>query len=249
MYNIDMKLGLVSAYSHNNDMHQNVKTIVKYLSENHHLDFLLFSEAFIQGFNALSWNYDIDINIAIPKDSNIFNPIKEASKKYNTSVGFGYYERDNKNIYCSYMIIDNHGNIINNYRRLSIGWKVVSKTNEYYREGTKLIPFTLNNYNFMTIICGDLWDDNIKSRVINTTLKNNIDIILWPNHLDYEIKQFNEEIDDYKERSTDIKVPLLLINDHSNSSHGGAVIFKDNHILKYLEMGNIGVLEFDINKK
>ena len=249
MYNIDMKLGLVSAYSHNNDAHQNIKTIVKYLSENHHLDFLLFSEAFIQGFNALSWNYDIDINIAIPKDSNIFNPIKEATKKYNISVGFGYYERDNKNIYCSYMIIDNCGNIINNFRRLSVGWKVVSRTNKYYQEGTKLIPFTLNNYNFMTIICGDLWDDNIKGRVIDTTLKNNIDIILWPNHLDYEIKQFNEEIDDYKERSTDIKVPLLLINDHSNSSHGGAVIFKDNHILKYLEMGNVGVLEFDTNKK
>jgi len=244
-----MKLGLVSAYSHNNDAHQNIKTIIKYLSKNHHLDFLLFSEAFIQGFNALSWNYDIDINIAIPKDSNIFNPIKEATKKYNISVGFGYYERDNENIYCSYMIIDNCGNIINKYRRLSIGWKLVSKTNEYYQEGTKLIPFTLNNYNFMTIICGDLWDDNIKSRVINTTLKNNIDIILWPNHLDYEIKQFNEEISDYKERSTDIKVPLLLINDHSNSSHGGAVIFKDNHILKYLEMGNVGVLEFDTNKK
>ena len=33
MYNIDMKLGLVSAYSHNNDAHQNIKTIVKYLSE------------------------------------------------------------------------------------------------------------------------------------------------------------------------------------------------------------------------
>ncbi|MGI6781399.1 MAG: nitrilase-related carbon-nitrogen hydrolase [Acholeplasmataceae bacterium] len=240
-----MKIGLVSAYSHNK-IEENINTIIKFLSDYQHLDFLLFSEAFLQGFNSLTWNYFEDITITINRNDSILNQIKKACKKYNTAVGFGYYETDNYDLYCSYMIINNNGELVNNYRRLSTGWKVTSKTNHYYKEGTEIIPFTLNNYNFITLICGDLWDDNIKEKAMEIINKEKIDTILWPNHLDYTIAQFNLEIQDYQERSKDIKVPLLLINDHSETSCGGAVVFKNNNILHYLKIGTIGVLEFDL---
>ncbi|HNZ50513.1 MAG TPA: carbon-nitrogen hydrolase family protein [Bacilli bacterium] len=243
-----MKIGLISDFSYHREIDKNINTIIKYLDDYHHLDFLLFSEAFLQGFNSLSWNYDDDLNIAISKNDKQLALIKNTCKKNNIAVGFGFYERVEKDIYCSYLIIDNQGKIINNYRRMSIGWKIIEKTNHHYKEGTSIIPFTLNNYNFITLVCGDLWDDDIKEEVIQIIEKDKIDAVLWPNHLDYEIEQFATEINDYKERTKDIKVPLFLVNDHSASSHGGAVVFKDNHLLEYLKMGEIGIVIFDLIK-
>ncbi|HHV33302.1 MAG TPA: hypothetical protein GXX71_01225 [Acholeplasma sp.] len=46
----------------------------------------------------------------------------------------------------------------------------------------------------------------------------------------------------------DYKLPILLINDHSKTSNGGAIVFKDNQILKQLKMGTVGVLTYNINK-
>lgn len=240
-----MKIGLASVYSQE-DIKKNIQTIINYLNEYRHLDLLLFSESFLQNFNSLTFEYEKDIKIAIEQNSPIFNIIKDTCIKNNISVGFGYYENVSNQIYCSYMIINNNGDIINNYRRISKGWRIPNCDINFYKEGKDIIPFTLGNYKFVTLLCGDFWSDAIKDKVIKIIKKENINVFLWPNHLDYEIKKFDTEIKDYKERTSNIEIPTLLINDHSKSSYGGAIVFENNKILKLLEMGSIGLLEFII---
>ncbi len=240
-----MKIGLVSDYS-DCDVETNITTILKYLNEYHHLDLLLFSEGFLQGFNSLTWVYEKDIQIALSKDDKRLSPIKKVCQENNIAVGFGYYEKVGPLLYCSYMIIDQNGTIINNYRRLSDGWKYLTKVTPNYRNGTKLLPFSLNGYRLLTVLCGDLWDDQIKEKVINVIAEENINLLLWPNHLDYPREQFQNELPEYQHRSQGIKIPTLLVNDHSEFSHGGAVVFKDGNILNYLEVGKKAVLEFNL---
>lgn len=236
-----MKIGLVSDFSHN-DTKNNLATILKYLSEGHDMDLFLFLEGFLQGFNALEWDYEKDIKIALSQDDPCLETIKNAYKVNRVSVGFGYYEKDGPLIYCSYLVIDQKGNIVNNYRRLSDGWKLLSKVTSDYRNGTSLLPFSLHGKKFLTVLCGDLWDDDLKEKVITTITKEKINFLLWPSHLDYPIGQFKKELPDYAKRTKEINIPTLLVNDHSSSSFGGAVVFLNGEISSYLEVGSLGEL-------
>ena len=61
-------------------------------------------------------------------------------KWYSVGISFGYYELVNDSIYSSQMTIDKYGKIINNYRRISPGWK--EKIADYhYIEGTEFTSF------------------------------------------------------------------------------------------------------------
>ncbi len=56
-----MKVGLVSYNFINNDIKYNLKQIRRACEEmSGKVDFLVFGEAFLQGFDALVWDYEID---------------------------------------------------------------------------------------------------------------------------------------------------------------------------------------------
>ncbi len=56
-----MRIGLVSYAFKNKDIAFNIGEIEKVLSETTgRVDLLCFGEAFLQGFDALCWDYDID---------------------------------------------------------------------------------------------------------------------------------------------------------------------------------------------
>lgn len=228
-----MIIKMVSDISKNNETDMNVDTVIKNIKNSNKGDFVVFSEAFIHGFDALSWNYEIDTNIALDQDSPYIEKIKEQCKKHGVFCGFGYYEKVDKDLYCSYMIVSDKGKTINNYRRMSIGWKEYKLTTSNYKEGIKLIPFKIKNYKAVTIICGDLWDDKIKKILIDVIDKEELDFVIWPNHLDYkEDEWIKEMLTDYAKRTQEIKIPILLINDISETSPGGAAVFLDGKILK-----------------
>ena len=239
-----MKIGLVSERSVNGHSKGNLETIIDIIEKAKSFDLLLFSEAFLHGFDGLTWIYETDINIAIYQESEFINLIKLTCKRQGVAVGFGYFEKDEKDIYCSYLIISKNGEIVHNYRRLSIGWKEYSKTNNNYKEGCELTTFRLEGKTFVVILWGDLWDDSIKSN-LSLVLKNSYcDFVIWPNHLDYSVDQFNTELLDYQNRTIDINLPILLINDYWETSCGGAVVFQNGEILCKLPTGTIGILEF-----
>jgi N-carbamoylputrescine amidase len=219
--------------------------IITKISEMKDFDLLLFSEAYLHGFDGLNWDYDHDVNSALNQDSDEINIIKNACKINTTAVGFGYFERVGKDIYCSYMVINNKGEIVNNYRRLSIGWKEYTKTNSNYKEGVDLIPFEIEDLRVVTVLCGDLWDDSIKNKLLNLIKANRTNIIFWPNHLDYKQEAFDSAMMEYADRTKEIDVAVLLINDHSKTSYGGAVVFQQGKIIKQMKSGTVDTLVWE----
>ena len=53
-------------------------------------DLVLFGEAFLQGFEALSWGYSKDEKTALSLESEAVSEIKKAAKSLDCAVSFGF---------------------------------------------------------------------------------------------------------------------------------------------------------------
>lgn len=123
-----MKIGLASYECRMNDIGFNLKQIEKAIVESKDADLVCFGEAFLQGFAAVTSDYEMDIKMAAEQDSLPVAKIRELSLQYRKAVMVGYIEKDGRDIYSSYALIEN-GDIVRNYRRISKNWKNYSITN------------------------------------------------------------------------------------------------------------------------
>ena len=91
-------------------------------------EMLCFGEAFLQGFDALCWDYDADKEIALELSSETITRLKNWTVQYGISLATGYIERDGEKLYSSCVVIS-EGRIIHNHGK-----------------------------EMMITLCGDLWD-------------------------------------------------------------------------------------------
>lgn len=243
-----MLLGLVSAEFKNNDIAANINTIAEIMSGNQcrNFDLLCFGEAFLQGFEALTWTHTIDINTAIFADGPEIGKLQEICKNCHTGLSCGYFEKayDTQALFSSSLVIDRYGNIINNYRRISEGWKEYWHTDQMYREGNDFKPFILQDQKILTGICGDFW------HAANITLaaSHKPDIILWPLCIDYPATEWqNNAKQEYALQTKDLDAHILMINsvsysDRLGKTYGGACHFYKGEIIAELPVGESGIL-------
>ena len=221
-----------------------IDTICKY---KRNVDLILFGEAFLQGFDSLSFRFDEDKRIAITQNDEIIKLIKEKCKENNVGVSFGYYELDGDTIYSSQMTISKEGMFINNYHRVSPGWKE-NYAGSNYKEGKEFSSFSYLGKTICIGLCGDLWYvDNLKK-----IQDLNADIVLWPVYCDYDADEWNEEFKyDYREEVKDLG-NVLLVNSYcldenkQELAKGGCCYFKDGSIKEEIKAGIEGVLVVDI---
>lgn len=64
-----MKIGLASYECRMNDIGFNLKQIEKAIVESKDADLVCFGEAFLQGFAAVTSDYEMDIKMAVEQDS------------------------------------------------------------------------------------------------------------------------------------------------------------------------------------
>ena len=78
-----MKIALASARTVDRDIAHNLSQLERYTKEAKAAgaDLVCFGEAFLQGFNALSWQYEIDKTIALTTSSAEFAHIQSLTKK------------------------------------------------------------------------------------------------------------------------------------------------------------------------
>ncbi|OLS03235.1 carbon-nitrogen hydrolase family protein [Tissierella creatinophila] len=242
-----MKIGLVAALIKDNDVDHQLSVIESYLKKNKDCELLCFGESFLQGFDALTWDYEIDKNIGLDLNSSVIGIVKDLAKKYRCALSFGFVEKYKEDLYCTNLVIDKDGNIVDVFRRVSEGWKV-TKTTSQYKEGDGFHSFVLDGIKFSTAICGDLWyDENV-----DEMNRVNKDIILWPMYIDFSKKRWEiSEEEQYIERSFKLGVPALMYNSYKEDpkgANGGCYVFKDGELVDSLEMGIEGVLEVDTDK-
>ena len=219
---------------------QIVSTIKEY---NNKVDLILFGESFLQGFDALTWNFEIDKNIALSKDSKLIKEIKKLCKQFNVSVSFGYFELFDSKIFSSQIVINKQGKIIFNYRRVSSGWRI-KETDDHYQEGTSFSTFQLDNKTFTVGLCGDLWNEDNVNIVSNLSF----DYPLWPVYTDFNYDKWNNvEKNEYAMQAKKFNKLTLYVNSYcldgdDEIAKGGAAVFKDGMIINEIPSGKEDVL-------
>jgi len=238
-----MKIALASIENVNGDINCNQNKIIQTLNNlTNKVDLVCFGEAFLHGFDALTWEYEKDKNIALTVDSKYINEIRNHASKTKTAVGFGFFEIVAETIYCSYLVIGKDGSIVDHYQRVSIGWKYHQKTDYHYQEGNGFHSFKFMDKTIVIALCGDLWYQE------NTDAINEIekDFVIWPSHLDYSIEMWEKEKNEHLQMSSKVNVPTLFINNISSTSLGGCRYYDKGRVMEELPMGSSGFLLLDI---
>lgn len=241
-----MKIALCCVKFINGDTRHNVEKIIGLCGNlSGHADMLLFGEAFVQGFDGLTWNYDADTDIAIESDSPEIARIRAAALKNGVAVGLGYMEKACERIYSSFMVIFARGETLCNYRRMSAGWKV-RRADAHYCEGDTPAAFEMNCLRFGVALCGDLWTDGVAERISACRP----DVMLWPVYTDYDPKVWNTtEKLEYAVRARAYCSRVLLVNsvcDGNGLARGGGAYFHDGTIAGEAFAGGENVLIVEV---
>ena len=236
-----MKIGLVSYRCENRNLSFNMSQIRKAMERfGGKADLLCFGEAFLQGFDALSWNYDTDRSIAVELSSETIVRLCGWTVQYGVSLMTGYIEKDREKLYSSCAVLS-EGKIVHNYRRISKGWKEYSITDGHYCEGTDTGPFRLKGKDMSLALCGDLWDFPEKFRTEG--------LLIWPVYVNYTPEEWNGGVlDEYAAQAALAAKDVLMVNplDREPENHGGSFHFRGGQVKAGLPFDREGILFADI---
>lgn len=236
-----MRIGLVSFQCENRNIRFNMNQIeraMKCCAGN--ADLLCFGEAFLQGFDAFCWHYEIDQSVAAELSSETFAQLKRWTIQYGVALIIGYLEKDQEKLYSSCAVIS-EGRIIHNYRRISKGWKEFSKTDAHYCEGKEVQSFQLCGKDMMLALCGDLWDfpERFKTK----------HLLIWPVFVDFTPEEWNNGmIEEYAEQAALAADDTLMVNpiDRNSVNHGGSFHFHKGRTAAKLPFDEEGILILEV---
>ncbi len=232
-----MKIALASARFINKNIEHNLGEIIKFmkLAKERDAELVCFGEAFLQGFDSLCWKYDIDKEMAVSTDSDVFELLCSKSKDIQIDLMIGFIERRNGKLYSSYALIE-RGVLSYIYRRISKGWKDYSITDEHYTEGPDALCFSYRNKKCVVALCGDMWDFPFK-------FKLDEDILFWPVYIDYSPESWTNGVEkEYALQAQLASKHTLLINSGcENGAFGGCFEFVEGKTLSYLPLGSEGI--------
>jgi|SRR5690554_132980 len=235
-----MKIGLVSYEFVNNDIAFNISQMEKAMrSLQEKVSLLCFGEAFLQGFDALSWDYDNDKHIAISVDSEIMQQLCSMTLRYKVDLLFGYIEKCGDSLYSSCAVIEN-GKLVHNYRRISKGWKEFRITDSHYKEGTDTSEFLYHGQSIMIALCGDMWDYPERFKANN--------LLIWPVYVNFNLVEWTQYEVEYAEQAYFAANQTLMINSISENpkSYGGVFHFVDGKLEKKLSDGTENILIVEV---
>jgi len=233
-----MIITLASARIVDRDINYNLSQLKRCMKEAkaNSADLVCFGEAFLQGFNALSWQYEKDRKIALATYSKEFTQIKTLTKEIGIDVLFGYNELEEDTLYSSCALIAD-GEIVHNYRRISKGWKEYSKTDEHYKEGSSVEVFDYKGKKCVIGLCGDLWDYPERFALGE-------DLLLWPVYVCWTKEEWENggKLEYAKQAKLCCENTLYINSICDGKAFGGAAQFIGGIIQKELPILNEGLL-------
>ena len=236
-----MKIGLVSYRCENRNTAFNMKQIELAMQRcAGKADLLCFGEEFLQGFDALCWDYEADKAIALELSSDGISQLRSWTKQYGVSLLTGYIEKDGDRLYSSCVVISD-GETVHNYRRISKGWKEYTKTNAHYCEGNETGPFYLHGRKLTLALCGDLWEFPGRFRTDQ--------LLIWPVYVNYTVEEWdNGTLEEYAAQAAQAASDVLMVNpiDDKPVNHGGAFHFHGGHTAARLPFDLEDILFVDV---
>ncbi len=237
-----MKIALASARIADRDVQHNLSQMERFMREAKAAGACLvcFGEAFLHGFNALTWQYVEDQQIALTVSSQTFAQIKTLTMEIGIDVLFGYNELAGNAIYSSCALISG-GRLLHNYRRISKGWREVSRTDAHYQEGTTVEVFDYRGRKCAIGLCGDLWDYPERFALGE-------ELLLWPVYVSWTKEEWeNGGKAEYAEQAALCCGNTLYVNSIcSGDAIGGAAHFRGGRIHQELSIFHEGILVAEI---
>ena len=212
-----MKIALASARFINNDMEFNLAQIKRCMGEakTRGADLVCFGETFLQGFDALTWDYDRDKDVALSVDSRVFRQLRALTERVGIDLLFGFVEREGESLYSSCALLCG-GELVHLYRRISQGWKEYWKTDSHYREGEAVSLFSYRGKQCLIALCGDLWEFPERFRLGE-------DLLFWPVYVSFTPEEWRERyISEYARQAALACGDVLLVNSLAASPDGAA---------------------------
>ncbi len=236
-----MRAALASCLFRNGDVAHNLERAARFIrrAAEGGAELVVFGESFLQGFDALSWNWERDRWIGLPRDSAPLAELGRLSAHTGADVLMGYIERDGESLYSSAALFSG-GRILRNYRRVSPGWRVVSRTDRHYREGADTGAFLYRGRLCRVALCGDLW--------VCPERFAPCDLLLWPVYVDFTAEEWPRELPSYALQAYGAAPRALMVNSLSRDpdSLGGAYLFSEGRIAARLPLGEEGLLFAEI---
>lgn len=240
-----MKVVLASASVKNSDIPYNLQAMKKAMASCCGADLIVFGESVLQGFDCLSWEYQKDRNIGVQVTDTPIAQMQQAAREAHMAVSFGFIERQGESLYSSQIFIGAEGEIVNLFRRVSVGWREFDKTDGHYREGENFVRFTYGGKTFAIGLCGDLWTEGRPEEMEALEA----DIVLWPVWCDYAAEEWNSAIKhEYAQQASLCGQTVLLVNPYcadraeDECAAGAAALFRDGAIVKETPAGHPGYL-------
>lgn len=240
-----MKIALIAARIIDGDISYNLSQMEHWMrqAKARGADLACFGEAFLQGFNAPSWQYEKDRNIALTTNSREFTRIRQLTEDIGIDVLFGYNERDDESLYSSCALISS-GEILHNYRRISRGWKEYWQTDDHYKEGTSVEVFAYRGKKCAIGLCGDLWE-YLQRFALGE------DLLFWPVYVCWTEEEWeNGGKIEYAQQAMQCCKNTLYINSLCDGdAFGGAALFQNGQIQQKLPLFQEDMLILDISGK
>lgn len=207
-------------------------------------DLLVFGETFLQGFDSLNWDYEHDSKIAVSVTDPAIQAIRKQAEECSVAVSFGYIEYADGVIFSSQMTIGADGQMVDNYRRISEGWKEESAGSNY-QEGQAFHAFEYRGIKYSVALCGDLWHE----QNIEPMRSLRPDVVLWPVYTDFNYQEWNSQVKyEYAEQAAKLGTTVLYVNsvcldkDGDEIARGGAAYFQDGIIQSEVPAGKENTL-------
>lgn len=237
-----MRIALASARTVDRDIERNLAEMERYAAEaaGKNADLICFGEAFLQGFNALDWDFEADRKMAVAADSDVFGRVCGMTLKYGVDILFGYNELDGEHIYSSCALVSG-GRLYHNYRRISKGWKEYWKTDGHYLEGDRVFPFEYRGKKVVIGLCGDLWEYPDRFALGQ-------DVLIWPVYVDWTEEEWNGGgRQEYADQANLCCADVLYVNAFGDDGTlGGAMHFAGGSVREELLIGCEGLLMVEI---
>lgn len=236
-----IRIGLASVEFKNNQIDFNLNQLKSAVSEAKQAgcDLVCFGEAFVQGFDAFSWTYEQDKEIAFTQSHPVLREIRALSEKEGIDIAFGYLEKDGDLLYSSYQLIE-AGEVSQNYRRISRGWKEFTMTDDHYQEGDEVIAFTYRGLRMVMALCGDLWDYPERFQLEQA-------LTLWPVYVDFSLEDWQKFSPEYAEQAGLLPGDACLINSLCQpTGFGGCFHYREGQIVAELPPGKRGILVVEV---
>ncbi len=202
-------------------------------------DLLCFGEAFLQGFDSLCWDYEIDKDMAVSLGSETMERLKQWTVRYGIALLVGYIEKEEDRLYSSCVVIAD-GAILHNYRRISKGWKEYTRTDDHYREGDKTGTFCFQDQDIRIALCGDLWEAPERFQTDG--------LLIWPIYVNYTVEDWERGyLQEYAEQAALAAPDVLMVDplDDDPKNHGGAFHFHDGTVQQRIPFDQEAMLIVD----